>query len=283
MKKRRRLGDLYIRGREFTVDDGTDDPVTVWIQKMNEIERDSILRRANAAKARYTLEAGHQEGELFVATLGSIQDYLDRDGMLDVVAAEHLFRLREKIEAQFTEDEEGWGKDNKIKSLLDLWTGTDDEPGLAATHAEDENDPEALRVKGEIEAFNADVERRVDEEKEQVYREWQDMPDAELARLTAKEILKRRADEVFMREWMRQQLFHSVREVDNHHTRYFGVIAEVDDLDDRVREKLERVLNLMVVSNAEGKESRAMDSSNSSEPPSTGEISTDSGQEAASA
>lgn len=255
MKKRRRLSDLYIRGKEFSIDDGSGDPVVVWLQKPNEIDRESVLRRANAAKARYQIDSDHEEGELFVATLGSVRDFLDRDGMLDIAAAEQLFRLRERIEAELTEDDEGWGKDDKIKSLLDAWTGTDEEPGLAAKFAEDENDPEAVRVKGEIEAFNADVDARVDRQKSEILTDWEDLPDAELIRATAREILKRRADETFMREWSRQQVFYGVREPDDHQKRYFGTLVEVDDLDERVRAQLETTLNEMYVNASEGKDS----------------------------
>ena len=283
MKQRRRLGDLYVRGKEMSFDDGSGEPVVVWLQKPNEIERDSIIRRANAAKARHHLEGQHEEGELFVSTAGSIREFLDRDGILDIVAAQELFRLRERVEAQFTEDEEGWGKDGRIKGLLEAWIGTDDEPGLAATHAEDENDPEAVRVKGEIEAFNADVDARVEEQRADVYREWDDTPEAELVLMAAREVVKRRGDEVFMREWGRQQIFYSVREPDDHHKRYFGTITEVDDLDDRIRSRLDTALSHLVVTPSEGKDLPATDSSNSSEPPSMVEVSKDSGPEAATA
>src|SRR3982751_557763 len=194
MKQRRRLSDLYVRGKELSIDDGTGSPVVVWLQKPNEVDRESVLRRANAAKARYQLDGDHEEGELFVATFGSVREYLDRDGMLDIAGSEQLFRLRERIEAELSESDEGWGKDAKIKTLLDLWTGTDNEPGMAAKFAEDPNDPEAVRVKGEIEAFNAEVDALVEQQKSQIMHDWEDMPDLELARCTAREILKRRAD-----------------------------------------------------------------------------------------
>lgn len=254
-KPRRRLGDLYVRGHELAVDDGSGDPVKVWVQKLNEIEREAVLRRSSARKARFELEVEHEESEQFVATLGSLREYLDRDGLVGIVIAEEMVKFRQRTEAQMTEDEEGWGKEKKITQLIDAWTGTDDAPGLAAAYAEDENDPEALRVKGEIEAFETDLDRTVATERERLIREWEDTSEVDLARRAAREILKRRADEDFVREWNRQQIYYSVREHDDHHKRYFGSLQEVDDLDDRVRQFLESKCNLLFLDGQEGKDS----------------------------
>jgi hypothetical protein len=267
VKRRRRLGDLYVRGKEFTVDDGTGDPVTVWLQKLNELERDAVLRRASACKARYLLDAEQEETELFVGTMSSVREYVDRPGMIDIVIGEDLVKAQQRIEAQITHDENGWGKDNKIGDLIDAWTGSDDTPGFAAAFAEDENDPEALRIKGEVEAFEADVARAVEEERQRLIADCEDKPENELSRLAAHQILKRRADEEFMKEWNRQQIFYAIRELDDHHKRYFGTLQEVDDLHDYVREMLERQCSLLFVEASEGKDSPLVtNSSTSSEP-----------------
>jgi hypothetical protein len=284
VKKRRRLSDLYIRGKEVKIDDGTGDPVVIWVQKLNEIERDTVLRRANAAKARYLLECEHEESELFVSTFASVHDYLDHDATIDTIISEDLINARQRFEAQMTADENGWGKDDKIRRLLDEWVGTDDEPGLAAKFAEDENDPAALKVKAELEAYDAELEAAVKDERDRLARAYDDTPDMELNRFATREVLKRRGDEVFMKEWMRQQTFHCVREPDDHQKRYFSTLAEVDDLHDTVREALERQCNSLFVDLAEGKDSPASPaSSTSSEPTPEAEASEPSGPVAVSA
>jgi hypothetical protein len=278
MKKRRRLGDLYVRGKEVSVNDGTGDPVLIWLQKLSEVERDAVFRRATAAKTRYMLESQHEESELFASVLGSVLDYIDRDGRVSIIIGEELAKARERVEEQLTADEDGWGKDDKIKGLIDAWAGTDDEPGLAATYAEDEADPEALRVKAELDAFEVAVEAGVDQERQRLERDWSDAPDNDLARFATREVLKRRADETFMREYMRQQVFYCVRDLEDHHSRYFGTVGEVDDLDDRIRQFLEQQCVALTVSLMEGKDSPASPaSSNSSEPTSEVEVSEDSG------
>lgn len=283
-KRRRRLGDLYVRGKEVSVDDGEGDSVTVWIQKLNELDRDTLIRRANAAKARYRLEADREEGELYLATLTSIRDFVDREGMIAIIIAEDSAKTRQRIEAQMTHDKEGWGKDNKIQDLIDAWTGDGDSKGLAAMYAEDENDPEAVRVKGELEAFETDLDNVVREELLQLEKEWADASEADVIRAAAKEVLKRRADEEFMREWQRQQIFYCIREPDDHQARYFGTLPEVDDLHDKVREVLNKECNALFVDPGEGKDSPATPApSISSEPPVTADPSTPSGPVAVTA
>lgn len=253
--KRRRLADLYVRGKELRIDDGSNDPVVVWIQKLNEIERDSILRRANAAKARHIIECDDETSETFVATYGNIRDYLDREQMVNVVIGEDLTKARQRFEAQMAEDEEGWGKDNYLQGLIDAWTGDDENPGLAAAYAEDANDPEALKVKAELDRYEDELTERLEQESKRLARDWEDAPLDELARKATREMLNRRADETFLKEWTRQQLFYSVREPDDHHKRYFGTVAEVDDLDDQVHEFLEQQCNALFVNPTEGKDS----------------------------
>jgi hypothetical protein len=284
VRPRRRLGDLYVRGQETSLDDGSGEPVVFWLQKLNEIERDSVMRRASAAKARFALAAEQEEGEIFVAALGSMREYIDRQGQINIVIAEDAGKIRERIEAQLSLDEDGWGKDDKIKSLADAWTGDIETPGLAAAFAEDPNDPEAIRVKGELDAFEADVDRKVEQERADLVRDWETTPDNELELEATRVLLKRQASDAFMREYYRQHIFYSVRELDDHHKRYFGVIGEIDDLDDQVRKFLEDQCIAMIVGPSEGKASPPTPlSSISSETPSEPETAPASGPVAATA
>lgn len=284
MKKRRRLADLYVRGKEITVDDGTDDPVRVWLQKLNEIERDSILRRSSAAKARYMIECDDHESELFVATYGSVREFLDHDAMVAMIISEDLIKSRARFEEQALADEEGWGKEEKLKRLVDSWTGDDDTPGLAAAHAEDPNDPAALEVKAELDRYEEEINGKVEAERRRLAREWDETPLDDLCRRATTEVLKRRADDEFMKEWGRQQIFYCVRDHDNHHGRYFQTVSEVDDLDDQVRAFLDQQCNALFVDPTEGKDLPASPASSSSpEPQSEAEVSVPSGPVAASA
>lgn len=283
--KRRRLADLYVRGKELTVDDGSNDPVVIWLQKLNEVERDSILRRANAAKARYILECDDENSEVFVGTYGTVRDFLGREQMVEVIISEDLVKARQRFEAQALEDDEGeWGKDGKLKGLIDAWTGDDDSPGLSAAHAEDPNDPEALKVKAELDRYEAWLEEATAAEAAKLGRDWEDSELDEIARKATSVHLYRRADDAFMQEWARQQIFYCVRETADHHKRYFATVAEVDDLDDQIRQFLDQQCTALFVNPTEGKDSPPTpDSSISSGTPTEAAAEQPSGPVAASA
>jgi len=89
--KRRRLSDLYTRGTDLEIDDGTGDPVPVRLQKLNEIDREAVLRRANAAKARDLIDSDNEDSDAFQAMYARIRDFGDRDGLVSLIIAEDAF------------------------------------------------------------------------------------------------------------------------------------------------------------------------------------------------
>lgn len=282
--KKRRLGDLYVRGKEISIDDGTDDAVSVWLQKLNGIDRESCLRRSHAAKARFLTEADNEDSELFQSLYGQIRALPDREGLVAVIVAEDLAKFRQRVEAELAADEATWGKDNYLQGLVDAWIGDEDEGGLAAVMAQDPDDPEVQRVNAELERYEAEVVARVQAENERLMKDWSDAPNEVLWRRATGRLLDLRATEVFGKEFERQQLFYSVRDVDDHAKRYFGTLTEFDDLDDVVRDQLLKEYSELMVSPIEGKDSRASQaSSNSSDPSPAEEALTDSGHEAANA
>jgi hypothetical protein len=105
-------------------------------------------------------------------------------------------------------------------------------------------------------------------EKSLLTHEWDNVPIDELVRKAVHELLKRRAEEVFMTEWKRQQMFYCVRDPGDRRKRYFGTVAETDDLDDRVHTRIDNECTALFVSPTEGKDSPpSPPSSTSSEPP----------------
>lgn len=268
MIKRRRLGDLYVRGKEISIDDGTDDPVVVWLQKLNEVDREAVYRRSQAAKARFLIDADDEDSDSFKSMYAGIRDYNDREGLIRIVTGEEIVKFRIRTESQVAENKESWGKDGFLQGLVDSWVGTDEEPGLARTIVEDPKDPEALRVQAELDRFESEVRDIMDAEFDRLRSEWVEATDESLWTKASHEMLKRRADEVFMAENERQALFFCVRELDDHRVRYFSSPSEIDDLADSVRLRLTGELDTLVVTAHEGKGSpETQDSSASSESP----------------
>lgn len=268
--KQRRLSDLYIRGTALSVNDtqGAEDqepPVEVWLQKLNEIDRESVVRRANAARARYMIEADDEESDVFKAMYARIREFEDRAGLVAVVISPDVIRARQRIEAEHRNDEDTWGKDDYLQGLLDAWTGDGENPGLVAVLAEDPEDPEALRVQGELDRFDVEVNVEFQAEIERLEADWTDRTDQQLWHDATAVMLERTSDEAFGREYERQQLFHAVRDPAEHAKRYFATVAEIDDLDAGLRTYLLEQYNALLVEPTEVKDSRAgQDSSDSS-------------------
>ena len=282
--KRRRLADLYVKGREIGLDDGSGEPVIVWLQKLNGVDRETCLRRANAAKAKFMIEADSEDSEIFQAMYAEVRDMQDREGLIGVVVAEDVTRHRQRIEAQRAADEETWGKDNYLQGLVDAWIGDDDSPGLAATQAEDPDDPEVTRVLAEIERFETEVTTETKSYTSVLFKDWEEVKDEDLWRKASHRLLELKGTEIFNREFDKQQIFHCVREPDNHGQRYFGSVKEIDDLDETIFTKLITHYSNLVVDLVEGKDSRASQpSSTSSDPSPAEEAQPDSGLQVANA
>lgn len=266
--KRRRLSDLYVKGRELAPTDGNGEPVKVWLNKLNEVDRESCLRRANAAKARYMIEADNESSDQFAAMYAEARDVRSRDELVAFLISEEAQTARRRIEAEIAGTEDKWSEDDYLQGLIDAWIGDDENPGLSATIVEDPDDPEAQRVSAELDKFEAQVRAELDVERNRLVKDWEDVEIDTLRRKAAHRLVELKAGEEFIREFRRQQIFYAVREPNDHRKRYFATVAEVDDLDDELRLFLIEHYENLVVAPDEGKDSPPEEaSSNLSEVP----------------
>lgn len=265
--KKRRLSDLYVRGRELSVNDGEGDPVTVWLSKLNEIDREAVIRRAGAAKARFLIDSEDEDSEAFGAMYAETRDIESRNELVLFLVADDVNAARRRIESEIANDEETWGKDGYLQGLVDAWIGDDDNPGLSATIQEDPNDPEAKRVSEELDRYEKQVRTEVDAETKRLLKDWEDVDIDVIRRKTTHELLELKASEEWVREFQRQQLFHALREPADHRKRYFATVAEVDDLDADLRKYFIEQYESLVVPPDEGKDSPPQAASSDSSDP----------------
>lgn len=264
--KRRRLSDLYVRGRMLAPNDGEGEPVQVWMAKLNELDREASLRRANAAKARHLVDADNEDGELFAGAYAEIREIEERDELVIFLIADDVAKARRRIEAQRALDEDTWGKEDYLQGLLDAWSGDDQNPGLSTTYDEDPEDPEVKRVWDELGRFQEEVSTALRHETETLRKDFEDASTETLRRKAAHKLLELRANEEFIREFKRQQLFFSLRDPVNRRMRYFDSVRELDDLDDELRTYLAEQYETLMVDRTEGKDSPPpADSSTSSD------------------
>lgn len=264
--KKRRLSDLYVRGRELSVSDGEGEPVKIWLAKLNELDRETAVRRANAAKARYLIDGDNEEGDRFVAAYGEMREIEEREDLVIFLIADDVAKARRRIEAQLAADEETWGKDDYLQGLLDAWLGDEESPGLGKAQMEDPQDPEAKRVWSEIDRYQQEVTKAIRAESDSLMKDFDDLDLDDIRRKAAHKLLELRANEEFTREFQRQQLFFAVRDVVNRRQRYFSAVSELDDLDDELRTYLAEQFADLMVDRVEGKDSPPpADSSTSSD------------------
>lgn len=288
MPRRRRLTDLYRVGRLIEFNDGLDpEPVSVWVQKPNEIEMSNIYRRAGAQKSRFMTRADDVDSDEYQDALGDLRELGDDDIILTLAMAAETGRARSRIESQLENDPEGeWAKDDYLQGLFDSWNGDAENPGLKDAYALDpEGDTpegaEALKIMAELKRFQDQVNERFDVERERLLTEWQAMPKDQVEHLAVKHFVENDATEIFMQEFNRQAIFYAVRDPDERDKRYFGTRQEVDLLPDVVVTRLMIEVNEFIVSSSEGKGLPATtDGSPPSEPPETEDTSQDSGLEA---
>ncbi|QBQ74874.1 hypothetical protein [Caudovirales GX15bay] len=279
--KRRRLGDLYVRGQMLEPNDGNGDPVKVWMAKLNDIDRETAVRRANAVRARFLIDADDEDSETFMAAYGEVRKIENRADLVDFVVAEDVLRARNRIEAEFSTDEDTWGKDDYLQGLLDAWVGDEGNVGLSQVLAEDPEDAEAQRVDGELKRYEKQVQSAMEAEISRLKKDWEEVPDETLRRKAAHRLLELNASDQFLREFKRQQLFFSLRDPVQRQIRYFEKVSEVDDLEDELRDFLQDQYNALIVPSAEGKDSPLPQPASNSSDQSATETSPPSGPETA--
>src|SRR3954469_5704211 len=60
----RRLGDLFVVGREVTFDDGQGAPISVYVRKLNTSEHERALRRANSERSKVLAAKTDKDSDL---------------------------------------------------------------------------------------------------------------------------------------------------------------------------------------------------------------------------
>lgn len=263
MPKKRRLTDLYRRGKLVEFNDDEGDPIEVWLQKPNRIEMESIYRRANAAKSRFQIRSANEDSDEFQASMAAVLDIEDDELLMSLALAEELGRARARCEAQLETDPDGeWAKDDKIQSLYDSWQGDPENPGLKEAYAMDPEGEtpegaEAKEVLEELTRFQTQIDELFARERDALYRDWAGADRDELLRRAAKTFVDNEANDVFLAEFQRQQVFYAVRDPEQRDKRYFGSMEEVDLLDDFLMLQLQGHINEFMVDVSEGKGSAA--------------------------
>lgn len=260
MPVKRRLEDLYVVGKELTIDDGQGG-VKVWLQKLNPVDASNALRRANMARAKVRTVKSDKQSDEYLDMWVEILEWDDKPALIEYLAAEKIMRIRDRVEAELAAEEE-WSEDDYVQGLRDAW-----ESGLNERYFIDPDDEEAKRVYAELQRFGAQAEERGRSEIADVRDELEALDFTVLQEKAFDRVIAYRASAAWLEEYHRSELLYGVREADNHKAYYFKSPENIDQLSGEVLGLLYREYAALAVDVIEGKDSEETpDSSDSSEP-----------------
>jgi hypothetical protein len=152
------------------------------------------------------------------------------------------------IEAEVASKEE-WSKDDYLQGLRDVWGAS-----LAEAYLEDSDNPEANRVKEELERFQAELNDELEAQREKIRRDLDQKNREDLERRVVDRLLATRADVAWLNEFRKAEVWLATRYLDDHHKRYFESREEVDQLYKPALDTLQEAYQELAVEPLEGKD-----------------------------
>ena len=256
MDLKRRLAALYVVGEEVSFDDPDGGkPITVWLQKLNTVEKDKVVRKANAQRqAVLTLKKRPQsDGDVKPFVDEVVNNFNERDLMIEFLEAEDINNLRNKKEAEIAASSE-WSDESYLEGLVDAWDGQDGEAGLRDVWIHEPDDPEAQRVYNELDRFAKQVEKEMEKPLKRIHDDYLETSDEELSQLLVNKAIEVQADMRWIEVYRRAELVYAVRDPEDHTVRIFDSFEDIGGLQPEVFNDLSAAYRELTVEPAEGKE-----------------------------
>lgn len=250
LEQRRRLTDLYVKGRVVTLNDDSGEPaIDVWVRKMTPVDMSTALTKANAARVRLlSLKKQTPPSEEWLSVKNEVID-LDREILLQW-AIQGKFVIRKVVIMARIAFENGWNEDNYLNGLEEEYASEEFQQKLA-----EEPDNESLqRIALEYERYIAECEAEYIKELERLNREFDTMSDEELQEYILDEQLKLQADTSWLMEYQKCMVWLCCFDNENRKQRMFESRAEVDEVQPEVLTTLFQECEALNVPDAEGKD-----------------------------
>lgn len=271
--KRRRLGDLYKVGQEFSLDDG-DGAVEVYMRRPNPYELEEALKDGNAARARSVIRMRKEGTSEFEQIEGQLWDIGDTPEMAKFAVMERVQELYSQAHA-FISNQDKYTEDSVLESSLENL-----EKWAESTPSEGDDEYQDYKNTLEyIEEFNKEVEERYETLKnDELAKLLHDGDDLE--EKVRRILIDRQAGIEFLREYRVSCVYYSARDPENKVDRYFSSRQEVKELPYEVLAQLIRWYDEIDMGREEVKNSQgAAPSSPESAPSDSPETSEPSGLE----
>lgn len=255
MPKTRSLKDLYVVGKELELDDGQGS-VTVWLQKLNPVDHETALRKANSRRARTLamsrMPKDSEEREEYMNQLFDIAG--DRDQTINFLAQERISERYSAIEAEIAAEDE-WSKDDYIQGLKDAWDAELYEVYVTTSESErdDEKYLEAERVHSELARFTDQVAKIIDGELDSLRKDFEEFTEEKLIEKAVNKLIESQANMNWLIEMRKSEIWLGTRDNKNRE-RLFKERSEVDELPSEVIGALINGFNELNVDSTEGKD-----------------------------
>jgi len=252
--KTRKLTDLFRVGTEFTVDDGNG-AVEVYLAKLNPVQSETAIRKANATRAKFLSTVRDKEGEDYLSIANEVYD-LDKESLVLYAASESAAKKVDAWQSEFIADSE-WLKDDYLQGLFDLWNGDENEPGLEKIFNEGEEgnrDPEAQRVFDEVERYENEVATFIDKERSHIEEEMNSLSLDQLRDLITETMIRVQADMTWMIEYRKCEVWLGTYTATQPRKPYFATRGEVDELEAETLTRLISGMGMLNVEVDEGKD-----------------------------
>ena len=252
MDLRQKLSSLYVVGKDVEFEDSDGNRFSVWLQKLSPIQKEAVVRRANARRqAVLAVKRRPQQDESVKPFVDQVlADFSERDLMIEFLEAEDINNEREKREAEIAANDE-WSKDGYLDGLLDAWEG---DLNYKDAWIADPNAPEPKRVKEELSRFADEVEKAMETARRRIHRDYEDISDDELVEKLVEKAIDVQADIRWLETFRRGELQMSVRYPDDHNELVFKEYEDLENLQSEVLEALFAAYGEIQVNISEGKE-----------------------------
>ncbi len=249
----RKLTDLYVRGKELTFDDGApgEDPIKVWLQKLNPVQQEQAQKRAEAARAKVLsivhLPEEAAEKQIFYDEVASSNP--SKEDLITILIATDLAQCAESAEAEVAARDE-WLEDGYLQGLQEAWeNGAREDMFREETPEYDE----ARRVFDELKKFNEQVEEILQQDERRLRKDYEGAKESSLVKKVVERRIRTHADRAWITEFRKCELWMAVRDFENRSELMFENRAEVDDLSLEVLSTLITEYQNLVVPPTEGK------------------------------
>lgn len=250
MSKARKLVDLYKSGVEVIFEEGTQDEVVVWVQKLIPPETQQALKRANTERSKVLtikhLPAGSESREEFRSDLERV--YTTREDRVSLIASEAIAQAFESAQAEEAGREE-WTKDDYLTGLQESW----DDDVQGKIDAGEEVEPESQRIYDEIQRFNARVAENYKKRETKIFRDYKAKSQADLDEEALTALIEAEATSAWLQEFRKSQVWLATREMTNHRELYFENRSEIDELATQVLTRLLTTYTALEVSPSDAK------------------------------